>query len=132
MMNLDDTLRNAASASKSWSSRDAHKVASGLAHDSGGEVDWDEDAGEDWLRVVDGANLVALVSVMLPLVFLRNDFNRPRTSIANVLTVPVDDFDTAEFKCSLGSLNEAFGLSDRLSSLDLGGFSVNDLWYATV
>jgi predicted nucleic acid-binding protein len=115
-----------------WSSEAARDTATTLAHSSGGEVDWDEGAGEEWLRIIDGTRLIALVSTVLPLIFALRNKSESEGFSEDVVVVPVDDFDAVQLSCSLAILSEAFGASERLRVLDPKRFSANDLWYATV
>jgi len=96
------------------------------------EVDWDEGAGEGWLRVLADAHLVALVSTKLPFVFLQASTSEVADSVEGVTVVAVSDFYDVQLSCSLAILGEIFGASPRFRSLDPDGFSANDLWYATV
>jgi hypothetical protein len=132
MISIDESLRRAASAAATWSSAAAREVAATLARSPGAKVDWDEGAGEEWLRVFDGPSLVALISVALPFVFIQRDDNGSERLNGDLAVVAVDDFDEVQLSCSLEVLEGAFGASDRLGSLNPEGFSANDLWYSTI
>lgn len=132
MMSIDESLQRAASTAATWSSTAAWQIASSLALSFETEVEWDEGAGEEWLRVLAGSRLVALVSIKLPFVFIKRSVNELTGSSQNVVFVAVADFDDVELSCSSAVLAEVFGGTKRLGVLDPDGFSANDLWYATV
>ena len=96
MISIDESLRRAASAAAVWSPAAAREVAATLARSLGAKVDWDEGAGEEWLRVIDGPRFVALISVALPFVFVQRDGYGSEGSNGDLAVVAVDDFDEVQ------------------------------------
>lgn len=129
---IDESLRRAASSAAAWSSGAAREMALSFARSSGVEVDWDDGAGEEWLRVLDGSRVMALVSVKLPLAFIRGDASERIETFDDISLITVSDFDDPRLSCAPVILEEGFGATRRFESIDAGGFSANDLWYATV
>ena len=132
MINLDESLQRAALGAATWSAGIAREVAANLARGPASEIDWDEGAGENWLRVIDGDQVVGLVSAVLPFSFVQRSEGSLGWCDKEVVVVVVDDFDDLQLSCSPSVLCGVFGSSERLKLLDLDGFSVSDLWYSTV
>lgn len=132
MISIDDSLRRAASAASAWSPRIAREVANTIARGLTADVDWDEGAGEEWLRVMDGPRQLALVSIKVPFAFISTNAEGSKSSATEIVTIDIDDFDKVQLSCSPLILAEVFGSSDRLDALDSESFSANDLWYSTV
>ena len=69
MIDIDDTLQLALDAASSWTSAAALNLARAIGED--GAIDWDDGAGESWIRVIDrDGRVVAFVSVDLPFVMV--------------------------------------------------------------
>ncbi|MFG2091911.1 MULTISPECIES: hypothetical protein [unclassified Spirillospora] len=126
---IEDALHRALLVAGTWSALTAQSMASDLARDMSAEVDWDENAGETWLRVIAGKQVVGLISTVLPFAFIQEN---TMAKEEGMVIVTVDDFNYPQLSCSLSTLNNAFDVPERLQLLDLEKFSVNDLWYATV
>lgn len=132
-MSLDESLRCAASAAGGWSATAAYEVASTLMGDAGLEIDWDDKAGERWIRIVDNGRVVCLISIRMPFAFVREGKISTKNVGDHVTTiVVVDDFGEAQLSCPLVVLCEMFGGCERFEFLDPESFSPDDLWYATV
>lgn len=96
-------------------------------------VEWDWEAGEGWIRLFDGSGLVLFVSTKVPLVCAAAGFSTLVASfLAHVEVLEAVSLEAAEFRCSEGSLNAVFPEASRMLGLDVTGFSLMDLWYATV
>lgn len=132
MISIDADLQRAASGATTWSSKAAHDVAAKLAQEERANIDWDDGAGERWLRIVNTSHASALISIVLPLVLVERRASRSADSIQSVTKVFVDDLDSVELSCSPEVLAEVFGSPERFNVIDPAGFSANDLWYATV
>ena len=132
MTNIDADVRRAASSAASWSGEAAHDVAATLARAHQAKIEWDEGAGERWLRVVDAGHVSALVSSVLPLALIERSLASTADPLQRVTKIFVADVDGAELSCSPDVLAEVFGSPDRFNVIDPTNFSANDLWYATV
>lgn len=132
MINIDADLARAWEAASDWSIEAARATADSLARSAFAKIDWDDGAGEQWLRVLDDHQVVALVSARLPLVI----FEGPGTAVSGIpgkiTVIHVGDLDGAEIAASEEMLTSVFGSADRFHVLDTEGFSANELWYATV
>jgi hypothetical protein len=132
VISIEKSLERAVLAAAGWSSRAAREAAAALTSSSAATVDWDEGAGECWVRLIIGPRVVALFSVTLPFVLIQQNIGELKELGRDMIVVAIDDFDKIQLSCSRETLNEAFGSSDRFGLLDPQGFSANDLWYATV
>lgn len=132
MISIDKDLEHAASGASDWSSDAARAAADSLARRRSAKVDWDDGAGEEWLRVVDDHHVAALVSARIPLAIIEVAGDTDAGMPPQVAAINVHDLDETELSASLEALAEAFGSPARFHALDLSGFSGNDLWYATV
>ncbi|GIH05281.1 hypothetical protein Rhe02_33480 [Rhizocola hellebori] len=92
-------------------------------------VDWDDAAGEDWARFLDGDLVVGYLSRKIPLLFGDSMFR-------GVVGVPVVYVEARSedpvLWCDASVLHAAFGHCPRLAGLNSNSFSPDDLWYATV
>lgn len=131
MINIDSDLAHATTVASDWSREAAHATASTLAISASARIDWDDGAGEQWLRILKAHRVIALVSVQVPLVIAEGP-RRTADAPERVVVIHVSDFDEPEIAASKETLASAFGSSERFHILDTVGFSVNDLWYATV
>jgi hypothetical protein len=137
---ISATLRRAVDRSATWSSDGVWRVLDDVAGAGGSArtTDWDQDAGEEWGRVVDQEGVVALVSARLPLVFVRSSAVQPdglRRPVPEV--VDVDRTDAIALRATPEALQEAFPeiasvLADAQTDFSPGGFAADDLWFLTV
>jgi len=136
-----DVTANVASFSAGqagWRRSQGAELAREAARGLGGELDWDEDAGEDWARVLTGGKVAALISLIGPLAVVIGTGARWQPPEADadagaVVVIKVPGLDAAVLRCDPGVLRAAFG--DRVvdnPALDADAFSVSDLWFATV
>jgi uncharacterized protein (DUF2336 family) len=126
-MNIDHVLRAAHSASAGWSPERAQKLVL-AARPPDSTIDWDAAAGEAWIRVLRASDVLAYVSVDIPIVISIADAFDPE-SVQHVL---VANLGTTNLAATRSVLAECFGDSPRLDGLDVNSFSADDLWYATV
>lgn len=130
-MDMGDGLREAMSSGQ-WSRLMVGDAALALAETSGGDVDWDEDAGECWARVLVEGRLAGLISAAIPFAIVDIRLENSNWSARGVVVIYVEDFDLPGMFCSGEVLASAFGSSPRLDLLGISSFSANDLWYSTV
>jgi hypothetical protein len=130
-MDIGDGLREATSKGR-WSRLAVGEAALALAEMSGGDVDWDEGAGECWARVIVDGRLAGLISAAIPFAIVDAGLENRNWGAGGVVIIYVEDFDLPGMSCPVETLASAFGSSPRLDLLDAGRFSANDLWYSTV
>lgn len=101
-------------------------------------ADWDDDAGEDWARVVGESGVVALVSVRLPIVIGKSSciaagaLGYPEPEV-----VPVEAIDSSLLRADPKALATAFpgieqALADNQTGFSPEGFTADELWFLTV
>jgi hypothetical protein len=118
----------------SWSVEDSQRILEALSRGLELPVDWDEDAGEAWGRLVAANGIAALVSMAGPLVLVVNDLaDEAAQSVGNaVAIVSVVAMDEPVFTCDATIMAAAFGKRVGAPTLDAAGFSIEELWFATV
>lgn len=131
MIDIDDTLQLALDAASSWTSAAALNLARAIGED--GAIDWDDGAGESWIRVIDrDGRVVAFVSVDLPFVMVEEAAVPSDGSLSSFPHVVVPDLAEPALAATGQVLRDVFGNSPRLDIIDPNAFSANDLWYTTV
>ena len=132
-MNIDTYLLRAREAAGSWSATAAVEAARALG---GGRpeavIDWDDGAGESWVRLLAGNTVIAYVSTVVPLAMITGQ-SAETTGLDSVAqSITVSSMTDPELSSSQAAIETAFGPSERFGLLDLEQFSADDLWYATV
>lgn len=134
-MNTDITPRlfDAVSSRAAWSPGHAGSLADSLAQAvTGAWVDWDEDSGEEWARVVVDQFVVALIRARTPLVLVvRGEASHLRRLGSEAVSVIVDDLETPWLTATEESIRQAFPEREVSPTLDPTAFSAMDLWFAT-
>lgn len=75
---------------------DLHELLERLTPQVEMRVDWDEDAGERWARILIDADAIAMVHAHLPLAFLQRIYLEPLKNLVDaegLNVVVVDQFD---------------------------------------
>ena len=130
MIDIGESLASAAATGADWSATAALEKASYLKGGSMAVIDWDGGAGENWVRVIEQDQVVALVSAIIPVALARSDIIGKLG--ADIFAIVVDDFENAEMFCSSAILEHVFGLTRISAVLDPDRFSANELWFATI
>jgi len=125
-MNIDKHLLAASKVATSWSAALATEFARGLGVHSEPVIDWDDGAGESWVRLIVGNAVVAYVSTVFPVAIIE------RNSAPVNEKIMVEAMASRELSSAKGALEAAFGDSPRLDALNTERFSADELWYATV
>lgn len=117
-----------------WSPERALDSARTISSQVRGDLDWDQDAGEEWVRVLLGVRVVALVSIVIPFGFILKASNANADFSASSLElVSVPDMDAPVLTCTPDALVAALGERTVSSpAVDVDGFSAEELWFATV
>jgi len=117
-----------------WSPAQGRKLAETMTRQSGGTMDWDEDAGEGWSRVLVERRVVALICMLGPLVILVGDDTSEMATLTKDLPViAVPSMDAPILTCDPLTLRAAFG--DRTwnnPALNVEQFSAGEFWFCTV
>jgi hypothetical protein len=105
-------------------------------HDEGFIMDWDEGAGEEWIRFGHHEfGTVFMISSKLRLIFARESyfFKIPRAMLERFEIVAVENYDNVEWCLDLQQLKLLIPqISWDSSGVDPDGFSLNDFYFATV
>jgi hypothetical protein len=131
-MNIDSSLLVAHEAAARWTAAAATDVARDLGGRRDAVIDWDEGAGESWVRIVAGRTVVAYVSTVLPLAIIERDAMLDGEPDSRIQWIVVAAMANPELSSNRAALEAAFGDSSRLDTLNAERFSADDLWYATV
>jgi hypothetical protein len=129
--NIDNNLLAAHRDSGAWTPAAAQAAARRIAAERS-VVDWDDGAGEGWIRLLAGTAVEAYVSVAVPLLIAASSAGIPEELRPVLQTILVEDLDSPELCATVNVLEAVFGASGRIADLDPAAFSANDLWYATV
>lgn len=132
MIRIENRLILARKAATGWGVARANEFARGLKFQSSAVMDWDEGAGESWVRLIVDDAVVAYISVILPLVILCRGAMRLGEPDPRVQEIVVETMENRELSTAKSALEAAFGASPRLDTFDAEGFSADELWYATV
>jgi hypothetical protein len=126
-------LLEATSLRPAWSADRARSLANALTEAiPDAWVDWDEDSGEEWARILEDRFVVALVRAKLPLaIIVRGEANRLRQLNHGAVAIVVDDMDTPLLTATGESVRRAFPEREVSPTLDPAAFSAMDLWFAT-
>jgi len=95
-------------------------------------MDWDEESGEEWARVLVDQFVVALVRAKIPLVIVvRGELSLVRQIEHAAVMIVVDDMDSPSLSATSKSIGHAFQEREVSPTLDPSAFSAMDLWFAT-
>jgi len=108
------------------------------AADSGLEMDWDDDAGEEWARFFSKEKgTVCMASAKIGLAFISKGYDdrKIRNAIDKLEIVFTENYSKEEWKIDLDELKQTVPeICWRASedAVDTNGFSLDDLYFATV
>lgn len=110
MIDVTSQLTVAALRKSEWLHNSAVDNARAISLWAGGVTNWDQDAGEEWIRVLDGARLLALVSVVVPFGFILEDlWEGVSFPVLYLDSAVVSDTGARELTCTCDALIGAFG-----------------------
>ena len=118
-----------------WNETTSLRAAELIASLADAEIDWDDDAGEEWSSVLTAERAIAYVSMVGPLVFIVEDvaMSLDEVSERSLNAVPIPSLDASVLQCEERALTEAFGPTAVGSrAVDPACFSAQDLWFATI
>ena len=108
--------------------QDVVRLADAAARSTGGTVDWDQGAGERWLRIIVGAQVVAAFSVESQLALRRTDV---RIDVGDADEIAVRTFDERSLSAQ-GAALDSFARHRVSRNVDFDEMSANDLIWLTV
>lgn len=113
-------------------------IADICAKDSSLTVDWDDDAGEEWVRLCSKVHgKVFMMHTQLRIVFIRKsyDFERISDALGQIAVIFTDNYSADEWSIDLAELKNNFPeINWRASeeSVNPDCFSLDDLYFATI
>jgi len=131
MEDLTDLMKRVGQV-RTWSRNTSLKIATAYAAQLSAELDWDDGAGEDWARLLDDDQVLAIICMDRPLIFTFHDVPPYNAEVAALHCVQVDDIDDVNFSCDLGTLMAVFPVGFPMDDWDSDAFSAGDLWWATI
>jgi hypothetical protein len=133
MIDVTSQLALAALSRADWSPNRAIDLARMISSGMKGCTDWDQDAGEEWIRVLVGARVLALISIVVPFGFiLETPIGDQGFSSSGLNLVAVPDMDVRVLTSTREALMAAFGeLAVASPALDGDCFSAEELWFVT-
>lgn len=123
-----------ASRHSGWSSRLLQATLTELAEAlHGSAVDYDEDAGEEWGRLLVGDDVVAILWLRGAFALVQQEFSDlvPRLTSAGVIVEIVSDWDAPLFTIEPEDLRLLFGRETISDAVNPARLSANELWWAT-
>ncbi len=134
MIDLTDSLLRAEQYDSLWSKDSLRSL---IDKKEAMIFDWDMECGERWATIFLDHKFIGYISSVVPIAFCKTVSLKEIERILDekVIIINEDDLDDKKWfidprrleKCSL-KLNWII----REQVLDLGRFSINDLWYATI
>lgn len=131
-MDLSEVLDRLNRRSIEWSEGEARAFADDVNRWAMAIIDWDDDAGEEWISLIAQKVRVCMISTRIPLVFVAEGMPWPGEHASHVEVIRVPSFDAPVLRCNLDSLRRVLETDQAFSMLDGDEFSANDLWFATI
>jgi hypothetical protein len=132
------TLINAASLkSKDWTKEDAETMVQSLIEIPKVFLDWDKGDGETWARLLSEENVIAYVSVPMPIIICLDEYAEfilPKLATKTEFFIEVKDFEEHIFSIdpSLIPIIEQIFCCKWSNRINPQQFSINELWWSTV
>jgi hypothetical protein len=134
VIDVGSSLRAVMEVGRDWSADRALEIARSIATDAGGDVDWDDEAGEEWVRVVRANRPIAVLLCARPLAFAVEEVaDALRRACVDLEVIVVPAMDEPILTSDHDVLAALFG--DRVldsEAFAAESFSVEELWFATV
>jgi hypothetical protein len=133
MLDITQQIQSCIEQRGTWSNTKSVETAKRIARTIGGQVSWDEEAGECWARVLEGRKVVTIVAVDIPLMIILEEKSGCAIVPAEFVVVNVPSMDQRVMSCDADTFGHAFGMR-RLGSpaINLNEFSADELWFVTV
>jgi hypothetical protein len=94
-------------------------------------VQWDEDSGELWARVLLGDKVIAIISSVQPIALLAHSFNEQLVTQLedDIVVIKFHEYDGQEFSLDPEVYYKLFGERWRTETSDIMRFSAHDLYF---
>jgi hypothetical protein len=117
-----------------WSLERSVHVAAAIAAELKTRLNWDEDAGEDWARLLFKDQAGVMIYMAGPLVVTSSDVAAQVAVIASdVPVISVPTLDALVLTCDAQTLRAAFGNQVwENPALNPEHFSADELWFCTI
>jgi hypothetical protein len=95
-------------------------------------IDWDQECGENWGRILDDSSVICYFYAHKRIVLVLAKYNSFFKTLENdntVLMLQVEDFDAPLFFIEPEKLTNGFQWNTEISPQSI---SINDLWFGTV
>jgi hypothetical protein len=133
MIDITRAVAESGARAELWSSDSARRCVDVLARVNDCRVNWDGDAGEEWADLVRDHHRILILSTRGPLAFAEGRVDTgPHDGLDAIETVRVTSFDDPVLRCDAVVLEAFFKDPVAVSCVDADGFSVTDLWFATM
>ena len=132
---LTNFLRGAVSRASDWSSARALALGQRIQQRLlASQLDWDDEVGEEWIRILLAGRPVTIISTVFPVVFYRPvgaTAVLAESSSPSLALMEAEDWDGARY--SVSDTTAVLPAAKAWSpDIDPSGFSINDLWWMTV
>jgi hypothetical protein len=136
VMDISEKLIIASAKTENWSESHFFQIVSECAAVlPESSIDWDNEAGEEWGRILIGDVVVAILCVRIPFCVFHHSWKTSLISILekrNLVTVEVQDWDAREFCAQPSIVLQIFKCDSLSNAVDFSQFSLNEFWWATV
>ncbi|TDO47155.1 hypothetical protein EV643_10946 [Kribbella sp. VKM Ac-2527] len=119
-------------AVESWSEAQVADRLTDFTAALGGQIDWDDAAGEKWAQIEGHDAPLVYLSVHAPLLVLNEELVSDSFSPEGLTIVRVPSMHASVLTCDREVLRQFFGVEDFTSEFDDSRFSFSDLYYQTV
>jgi hypothetical protein len=134
MIDVTADLRSFNERKQGWPRERTREIATAIHAQTGGEIAWDDEAGECWARIIVEDKTVVMICACGPLLILKEGLALPAG--LEKLAIPeitVTSFKERILRCDKEVITAAFkgsAFNDRVISTDQ--FSADELWFVTV
>jgi hypothetical protein len=134
MIDITADLRSFVERKQGWPRERTREIATAINAQIGGEIVWDDEAGECWARIIVEDKAVVMICACGPLLIQKEGLALPAG--LEKLAIPeitVTSFEERILRCDKEVITAAFKdstFSDRVISTDQ--FSADELWFVTV
>ena len=137
MTNISEIINKASLKSKDWRNGEVETILQSLQEIPKVSLDWDKSDGETWARLIHEGNVIAYVSIPLPIIICLSKYAElvlPQLGTKTELCIVVEDFEEHIFSVDLTSIPIIENIFGRLwsSKVNPQQFSINEFWWTTI
>lgn len=134
MIDITRQVRAFANGRLGWTSAHSLEIARAVAWVINAKISWDPRAGEEWIKIVDGAQGLGIISTTGPLAVVVCDIAKAATEISSELEfIVVPDLHDSILTADQAPLIQAFGERMVTSPAFCSNrFSAEELWFASL